>query len=211
MPTKTSSHRKSVSAAPSRSGGRAAGSAISGTTNGDSAVATEDPATEDTPVTVDARVDTNAAGEHDATEAVGVETASAVRPAKARSGGSKLSDEQIEYFQSLLLAERARLEEEREQIRSRSGAVDGALPEEGEGGDEDTADLAAAMMDKEMDLSVEDEIEDLLAAVDHALQKMEDGTYGVCDMAGETIPSSRLELIPWAALCVECQALAEGE
>jgi RNA polymerase-binding transcription factor DksA len=62
-----------------------------------------------------------------------------------------------------------------------------------------------------MDLSVEDEIEDLLAAVDHALQKMEDGTYGICDMAGETIPPARLELIPWAALCVECQALAEGE
>jgi DnaK suppressor protein len=162
---------------------------------------------EESAVTVDARVHASDAADHaDATGVAGSE-----RSGKARSGGSKLSDEQIEYFQSLLLAERARLEEEREQIRSRSGAVDGALPEEGEGGDEDTADLAAAMMDKEMDLSVEDEIEDLLAAVDHALQKMEDGTYGVCDMAGETIPASRLELIPWAALCVECQALAEGE
>jgi RNA polymerase-binding transcription factor DksA len=62
-----------------------------------------------------------------------------------------------------------------------------------------------------MDLSVEDEIEDLLAAVDHALQKIEDGTYGICDMSGETIPTGRLELIPYAALTVECQALAEGQ
>ena len=124
---------------------------------------------------------------------------------------SPLSAEQIEHFQGLLLAERARLEEEREQIRGRSGAVDSALPEEGEGGEDDTADLASAMMDKEMDLSVEDEIEEMLGAVDHALQKIVDGTYGICDMSGETIRVSRLELIPWAALTVECQAIAEGE
>jgi RNA polymerase-binding protein DksA len=126
-------------------------------------------------------------------------------------GKTYLTAKQIEHFRGLLMAERARLEEEREQIRSRSGSVDGALPEEGEGGDEDTADLASAMMDKEMDLSVEDEIEDLLAAVDHAMQKIEDGTYGVCDMSGEPIPTGRLELIPYAALTVECQALAEGQ
>ena len=128
-----------------------------------------------------------------------------------KSGKTYLNAKQIEHFRGLLLAERGRLEEERDQIRARSGSVDGALPEEGEGGDEDTADLANAMMDKEMDLSVEDEIEDLLAAVDHALQKIEDGTYGICDMSGETIPTGRLELIPYAALTVECQALAEGQ
>jgi len=121
-----------------------------------------------------------------------------------------MTAKQLDHFQGLLLAERVRLEEEREQIRARSGSVDGALPEEGDGGDEDTADLASAMMDKEMDLSLEDEIEDLLAAVDHALVKIEDGTYGICDMSGDAIPLGRLELIPYAALTVECQALAEG-
>ncbi|HEX8235610.1 MAG TPA: TraR/DksA C4-type zinc finger protein [Abditibacteriaceae bacterium] len=132
--------------------------------------------------------------------------------AKAKSKATKgpMTEKDLEHFQSLLLAERTRLEEEREQIRSRAGSVDGALPEEGEGGDDDTADLAAAMMDKEMDLSVEDEIEDMLGAIDHALQKIEDGTYGICDMSGQQIPKSRLEVIPWAALTVECQALAEG-
>ena len=131
--------------------------------------------------------------------------------AETATGKSKLTAQQLEHFQGLLLTERLRLEEEREQIRSRSGAVDGALPEEGEGGDEDTADLASAMMDKEMDLSVEDEIEDLLAAVDHALRKIQEGTYGICDMSGESIPPARLELIPWAALTVECQAISEGQ
>ncbi|HVF09504.1 MAG TPA: TraR/DksA C4-type zinc finger protein [Abditibacteriaceae bacterium] len=121
------------------------------------------------------------------------------------------SDLDVEHFRSLLLTERARMEAEREQIRNRSLDVDGALPDEGDTGDEDTADLASAMMDKEMDLSVEDEIEDILSAIDHALQKMEDGTYGICDISGKPIPPSRLELIPWASLTVECQALSEGE
>ena len=121
------------------------------------------------------------------------------------------SDLDIEHYRSLLLTERARMETEREQIRNRSLDVDGALPDEGDSGDEDTADLASAMMDKEMDLSVEDEIEDILSAIDHALQKMADGTYGICDISGKPIPPGRLELIPWASLTVECQALSEGE
>jgi len=132
-------------------------------------------------------------------------------PKKNANGSALRPDLDIEHYREMLLAERARLEAERDQIRSRGLAVDGALPEEGEGGDEDTADMASAMMDKEMDLSVEDEIEDLLGAVDHALQKMDDGTYGICDMSGEKIPSGRLELLPWSSLTVECQALCEGE
>jgi len=121
------------------------------------------------------------------------------------------ADLDIDYYRSLLLGERSRLEAELEQLRSRNTDMENSLPEDGEGGDEDTADLAAAMMDKEMDLSVEDEIEDMLAQVAHALEKMEAGTYGICDMSGEPIPASRLELIPWASLTVECQALSEGE
>lgn len=119
-------------------------------------------------------------------------------------------DLDINHFRTLLIDERKRLEEELEQVRNQSTDMDNALPEEGEGGDEDTADLASAMMDKEMDLSVEDELEDLLVQVDRAFQKIEEGTYGICDVSGKPIPPSRLELIPFATLTVECQSLAEG-
>jgi DnaK suppressor protein len=120
------------------------------------------------------------------------------------------SDLDLEHFRELLLEERVRLEEELEQVRNRHTDMDNALPEEGEGGDEDTADLAAAMMDKEMDLSVEDEIEDMLSQVDRALQKLEEGSYGICDVSGKDIPVNRLEAIPYATLTVECQSLSEG-
>lgn len=129
---------------------------------------------------------------------------------KSKEIGQARRDLDIIHFRQLLIEERKRLEEELEQVRNRSTDMDNALPEEGEGGDEDTADLASAMMDKEMDLSVEDELEDILNQVDRAFQKIEEGTYGVCDVSGLPIPASRLELIPYATLTVECQSLAEG-
>ena len=124
--------------------------------------------------------------------------------------GQMRTDLDIDHFRTLLIEERKRMQEELEQVRNRSTDMDNALPEEGEGGDEDTADLASAMMDKEMDLSVEDELEDILNQVDRAFQKIEEGTYGICDVSGQPIPKSRLELIPFATLTVECQAMAES-
>ena len=43
-----------------------------------------------------------------------------------------------------------------------------------------------------------------LADVERALEKLEDGTYGACDSCGEAIGETRLEAIPWAALCINC-------
>lgn len=119
-------------------------------------------------------------------------------------------DLDIEYFRGLLLQEMARLEEEREYLRRSSGDMDGNLPEDAEG-EEDTADLASSLMDKEMDLSVEEEIEETMDHIEHAFQKIDDGTYGICDVSAKPIPRSRLELLPWASLTVECQSIAEGE
>ena len=120
------------------------------------------------------------------------------------------TDIDLNHFRTLLIDERKRLEGELEQVRNQSTDMDNALPEDGEGGDEDTADLATAMMEREMDLSVEDGLEDLLVQIDRAFQKIEEGTYGICDVSGKPIPASRLELIPFALLTVECQSLAEG-
>jgi DnaK suppressor protein len=108
------------------------------------------------------------------------------------------TDIDVEYFRGLLFQERSNLESERDAIRARGQDMEGALPEDGESGEEDTADLATAIMDKEFDMSVEDEIEESLAQIDRALQKIDEGTYGICDMSGENIPAARLELIPYA-------------
>jgi DnaK suppressor protein len=47
-----------------------------------------------------------------------------------------------------------------------------------------------------------------IAAIDRALRKLHDAPedYGACEDCGEDIPARRLEVMPWAALCTECQA-----
>ncbi len=49
-----------------------------------------------------------------------------------------------------------------------------------------------------------------LEKIDHALARIEDGTYGSCESCGEAIPAARLEVMPSATLCVDCQASSRG-
>jgi DnaK suppressor protein len=51
------------------------------------------------------------------------------------------------------------------------------------------------------------ELEAMLRDVDRALQKIEEGTYGICDRCGKLIPEERLDARPWSVLCVEDAAL----
>ena len=120
------------------------------------------------------------------------------------------ADLDVEHFRERLMEEMARLEEERDYVRRSASDMDGTLPEDAEG-EEDTADLASSLMDKDMDMGVEEEIEETLSAIEHAFQKIEDGTYGICDVSGQPIPKGRLELLPWASLTAQMQAMAEGD
>lgn len=43
--------------------------------------------------------------------------------------------------------------------------------------------------------------------IDHALEKIDEGSYGQCDRCGEAIPEARLEVLPASALCVDCARL----
>ena len=55
-------------------------------------------------------------------------------------------------------------------------------------------------------LAVEKQIRDHLVEVEHALDKFEKGTYGLCDSCGRSIATDRLEALPQASLCVDCKA-----
>ena len=54
------------------------------------------------------------------------------------------------------------------------------------------------------DVAIHDQIIQQLAAVDAALVRVAEGTYGVCEVCGNRIATERLEAIPWAATCVAC-------
>ena len=71
--------------------------------------------------------------------------------------------------------------------------------------------MSQSIFDREMDASVGEQIERRLGEVERALQKIEDGTYGVCDDTGENIPKGRLEGVPEAMRTVEVQQRFERE
>jgi DnaK suppressor protein len=75
----------------------------------------------------------------------------------------------------------------------------------------DSGDLSQSLFTREMDATVEQTMEKRLQFVDRALQKIEEGTYGICDDTGEPIPRGRLEAMPEAMYTVEAQQRRERE
>ncbi len=57
-------------------------------------------------------------------------------------------------------------------------------------------------------ISMESE-EDLLRKVDRALERVRENNYGQCEQCGQAIQLERLEAVPWATMCVKCQAKEE--
>src|SRR4051794_11741517 len=77
--------------------------------------------------------------------------------------------------------------------------------------DQHQADMGTETFEREKDLSILEQVEAELADVEHALRRLDDGTYGTCEVDGRPIPDDRLEVMPAARLCMEHQAEAERE
>ena len=75
----------------------------------------------------------------------------------------------------------------------------------------DSGDMSQSLFTREMDATVEQTIEKRLRNVKRALQKIDEGTYGICDDTGEPIPRGRLEAMPEAIYTVEAQQRRERE
>ncbi len=75
--------------------------------------------------------------------------------------------------------------------------------------DNHPADLASATFDRELDLGLEEDVGEILAAIDAALQRIDDGTYGVCSRCGAGIGAERLRAMPYATLCIDCKRREE--
>lgn len=105
---------------------------------------------------------------------------------------------------------RAQLEEERaslvDELRQYGADPDSDRVDHIQGIDENFADLAAATAERSEMLAFIEKARDRLAEVDAALEKMDRGTYGVCDTCGGPIPEARLEARPLSVQCVECAA-----
>jgi DnaK suppressor protein len=75
----------------------------------------------------------------------------------------------------------------------------------------DTYDLASDARDREINFILTDRDRDKLLAIDDALARFDDGTYGVCESCESDIAEGRLEAMPFTRLCINCQAEREKE
>jgi DnaK suppressor protein len=70
------------------------------------------------------------------------------------------------------------------------------------------AAAASQVFEQQRDLALRDRNEQHLAQVEAALARLDAGAYGTCTSCGRPIAAERLEAIPWAALCIDCQRTA---
>ncbi len=77
--------------------------------------------------------------------------------------------------------------------------------------DQHQADMGTETFEREKDLSILEQVESELGDVEHALRRLDDGTYGTCEVCGKVIPDERLEAMPASRLCLEHRAEAERE
>ena len=109
-------------------------------------------------------------------------------------------------FRDALLHERDRVQRALENLHNENpGSVEDETGDETQ--DQHLGDAATAMHDRSLDYTLEDNEEHLLASIDDALKRIEDGTYGICTNCGRPISEERLEALPWAELCIDCARL----
>lgn len=106
---------------------------------------------------------------------------------------------------------RARLQEEKEslerQLTEHGAVIVGEGLEVQVSVDEGFADSAQATAERSELLAIVDGLRNMYADVTHALERIEQGSYGACERCGKAIPSERLEALPTARLCVDCKQL----
>src|SRR5262245_32131363 len=71
------------------------------------------------------------------------------------------------------------------------------------GFDEEYADAGSATFEREKDLSLVNNLRDLLEKIEKAMTKIDEGTYGLCDRCGKPIERARLKALPYANLCLK--------
>jgi DnaK suppressor protein len=111
-------------------------------------------------------------------------------------------------FRQRLTDERARVAEERQRLlEDTSRSMEESSDDDGV--DSHLADSATETLDRELELTLEDNAGHMLASIDAALARIEEGTYGQCENCGEPISGERLEALPYATKCIKCKRLEE--
>lgn len=113
---------------------------------------------------------------------------------------NKTRQQRIEEIKKKLL-------KQKEQILIDAGILISNMPTEGNLSE--IGDIASQEIDRSFLLRLRDRERKLLKKIEKALEKIENGTYGICESCGVEIPIERLEARPVTDLCIECKTEQE--
>lgn len=104
-----------------------------------------------------------------------------------------------------------RLEELRDQLTNtlRGSTAEVKTPDEATGYSQHQADQGTDDFDRTISLEVTSKEYGILRQIERALEKIEENTYGVCDVTGDDIPLARLDAVPYATMTVKAQEQVE--
>jgi DnaK suppressor protein len=114
----------------------------------------------------------------------------------------KLTKKEQDDLRTRLLHDRNHLETQLAGIEEESFAATQSEMTGDVGLDDEMADAGTATFEREKDLSIEQNVRDLLQKVDRALKRMEEGVYGICERCGKPIEKARIKALPYVDLCI---------
>jgi len=121
----------------------------------------------------------------------------------AMAGRSSYTKKELDELRKRLLEERAELDSQLTTIEETSFATSQSDMSGEVSFDEENADAGTFTFERERDLSIENNVRDLMGKVDRALARMDEGRYGVCSRCGKPIEKARLKALPYVDLCIK--------
>jgi len=119
------------------------------------------------------------------------------------AGKTAVSKKELDDLRERLLAEQAELQEQLTTIEEQSFAASQSELSGEVSFDEENADAGSFTFERERDLSIENNVRDLMRKIEGALARMDEGTYGICSRCGKPIEKARLKALPYVDLCIK--------
>ncbi len=123
-----------------------------------------------------------------------------------KPGEEPWSEEEVAEVRGELDAERVRL---RSQLNLAEHELHDLMRDAGDGAGHDQADVGSTTFERDQEMSLAKNAREMLAQTEHALLRIEDGSYGVCESCGEPIGKMRVMAFPRATLCLSCKQREE--
>ncbi|MEU0373659.1 TraR/DksA family transcriptional regulator [Streptomyces sp. NPDC006283] len=123
-----------------------------------------------------------------------------------RPGEDPWTQEEVDAARAELEGEATRLTDE---ITSSEAALAGLMRDSGDGAGDDEADTGAKNITREHEMALAANGREMLEQTERALQRLDTGTYGLCESCGNPIGKARMQAFPRATLCVECKQKQE--